>query len=250
MKKIIITVFFCLFLNQWVSSAPVNIWFEKANTFYSEQKFDSAAYYYEKIIESGFQSSTVYFNCGNSYYRLKKPGLARLYFEKAALLNPLDEDIKNNIRFLKSNIVDRIPEPEQSFMGMIFNQIHHLFSLNVQLWVFFGLLLTISILASAILFVNNNGKLWLIYGSILLSIVALAIGTSAGLKIYEKEKVSYAVLLAIASDAKNEPDGTKVLFTAHEGTKFRIRKVEDKWSLVSLPNGVSGWVKNTDLGKI
>jgi hypothetical protein len=105
-------------------------------------------------------------------------------------------------------------------------------------------------LASAILFVNNNGKLGLIYGSILLSIVALAIGTSAGLKIYEKEKVSYAVLLAIASDAKNEPDGTKVLFTAHEGTKFRIRKVEDKWSLVSLPNGVSGWVKNTDLGKI
>jgi tetratricopeptide (TPR) repeat protein len=250
MKKFILTVFFCLFLNQWASSAPVNIWFEKANTFYSEQKFDSAAHYYEKIIESGFQSSTVYFNCGNAYYRLKKPGLARLYFEKASLLNPLDEDIKNNIRFLKSNIVDRIPEPEQSFMGMIFNQIHHLFSLNVQLWVFFGLLLTISILAGTVLFIHSNSKLWLIYGSILLSLVALAIGTSAGLKIYEKEKVSYAVLLATSSDAKNEPDGIKVLFTAHEGIKFRIRKVEDKWSLVSLPNGVSGWVRNTDLGKI
>jgi tetratricopeptide (TPR) repeat protein len=250
MKKSLFAVFFGLTLCQISLSAPVNVWFEKANTFYSEQKFDSAAHYYEKIIESGFQSSTVYFNCGNAWYRLKKPGLARLYYEKASLLDPMDDDIRNNIRFLKSNIVDRIPEPEQSFMGMIFGQIHHLFPLYVQLWVFFGLILTLAAFLSAILFINGNGKLWLIYGSILLSLIALAIGSSAAFKIYEKEKVTFAVLLSSVSDAKNEPDGTKVLFTVHEGVKFRIRKMEDKWSLVSLPNGVSGWIKNADLGKI
>ncbi|MBN1600412.1 MAG: hypothetical protein JW915_02330 [Chitinispirillaceae bacterium] len=250
MKKSLFAVFFGLTLCQISFSAPVNVWFEKANTFYSEQKFDSAAHYYEKIIESGYQSSTVYFNCGNAWYRLKKPGLARLYYEKASLLDPLDDDIRNNIRFLNSNIVDRIPEPEQSLMGMIFSQIHHLFPLSVQLWIFFGLLLTISIFLSTVLFVNGNGKLWLVYGSILLSLIALAIGSSAAYKIYEKENIAYAVLLTSIADAKNEPDGAKVLFTVHEGVKFRIRKTEDKWSLVSLPNGVSGWVKNTDLGKI
>jgi tetratricopeptide (TPR) repeat protein len=250
MKKILFTLIFGLLISKDAFSAPVNMWFEKANTFYSEQKYDSAAHYYEKIIESGFESSTVYFNCGNSWYRLKKPGLARLYYEKAALLDPFDEDIRNNIRFLKSNIVDRIPEPEQSFMGMIFNRVHHLFSLSIQIWIFLGLLLLISIFASALLFVKNNGKLWLIYGTILLSIITIAIGTSAGMKIYEKENVAYAVLLASSSDAKNEPDGSKILFTAHEGIKFRIRKAEEKWSLVSLPNGVSGWVRNSDLGKI
>jgi tetratricopeptide (TPR) repeat protein len=250
MKKVLFTLFFGLLMSKGAFSAPVNMWFEKANSFYSEQKYDSAAHYYEKIIESGFESSTVYFNCGNAWYRLKKPGLARLYYEKASLLDPFDEDIRSNIRFLKSNIVDRIPEPEQSFMGMIFNRVHHLFSLSIQIWIFLGLLLLISIFASALLFVKNNGKLWLIYGTILLSIITIAIGTSAGMKVYEKENVAFAVLLASSSDAKNEPDGSKILFTAHEGIKFRIRKSEDKWSLVSLPNGVSGWVRNSDLGKI
>ena len=33
----------------------------------------------------------------------------------------------------------------------------------------------------------------------------------------------------------------------HEGTKFH-QKDRGRWSLVSLPNGVSGWVENKDLG--
>ncbi|HEX2956733.1 MAG TPA: hypothetical protein VHO70_07870 [Chitinispirillaceae bacterium] len=250
MKNLLLTLFLGFLLSKSALSTPVNAWFEKANTFYSEQKYDSAAHYYEKIIESGYESSSVYFNCGNAWYRLKKPGLARLYYEKASLLDPLDEDIRSNIRFLKSNIVDRIPEPEQNFMGMIFNQVHHLFSLTIQIWILLGLLLLISIFVSALLFVRGNGKLWLVYGTILLSIITAAIGTSAGMKIYEKENVTYAVLLKSSSDAKNEPDGSKVLFTAHEGIKFRIRKSEEKWALVSLPNGVSGWIRNSDLGKI
>jgi hypothetical protein len=40
------------------------------------------------------------------------------------------------------------------------------------------------------------------------------------------------------------------LFTAHEGTKFRVRKRSDTWWLVSLPNGVSGWVKSDALETI
>ncbi len=82
MKNSTLCRFFGLSLCQTSFSAPVNVWFEKANTFYSEQKFDSAAHYYEKIIESGYQSSTVYFNCGNAWYRLKKPDLPDFTMKK------------------------------------------------------------------------------------------------------------------------------------------------------------------------
>jgi hypothetical protein len=41
-----------------------------------------------------------------------------------------------------------------------------------------------------------------------------------------------------------------VLFTAHEGVKFTIRKILGNWSLVSLPNDVSGCIENEALGKI
>jgi len=75
-------------------------------------------------------------------------------------------------------------------------------------------------------------------------------GISTTVKIYELEKLSYAILLTPSSEARNEPDGSKVLFTAHEGTKFQIRKINGSWALVSLPNGVSGWIELKKLGKI
>ena len=80
--------------------------------------------------------------------------------------------------------------------------------------------------------------------------IAAALGGSIGFKIYESEKVAYAIVLTASLDARNEPDGATVLFTAHEGTKFRIRKTVDDWALVSLPNGVSGWVERKALGII
>jgi len=70
------------------------------------------------------------------------------------------------------------------------------------------------------------------------------------MKIFQSEKVGYAILLEPSADAKNEPDGAKIIFSAHEGTKFLIRKSLEGWSLVSLPNGLSGWVENKALGKI
>lgn len=234
----------------YTNAAPVDNWFEKANRFYDGQQFDSAMYYYEKIVESGINNSTVYYNLGNTCYRLKKIGMARLYYEKAARLSPGDQDIMSNIRFVNSNIVDRVPDPERGFLETVLWQMHIWMPLKTQLWLSFSVLLVISILVSAAFYLSGNARLWLIYLSVLLAIFLGTTGLSVGYKIYDLEKISYAILLAPSSDARNQPDGNKILFTVHEGTKFRIRKTEGGWSLVSLPNGVSGWVENKDLGRI
>lgn len=232
------------------AAAEVQTFFDRANKHYSEQSYDSAVYYYKQIIHSGTVNEAVYFNLGNSYYRLKQTGLARLYYEKAARLAPQDQDIAANIKFLSASIIDRVPEPDRGFLESILLKFHHLLPLNVQLWILLSFLLIISILLSAALYSQHNTRLWLIYISVLLSFVTCIIGISAGKKIHDLEKVSYAIVLSKSSDAMNQPEGTKILFTAHEGTKFLIRKTENEWSLVSLPTGVSGWVKNSDIGKI
>lgn len=231
-------------------SAPMDSWFEQANKMYGDQNYDSAAYYYQKIINSGVNNSSVFFNLGNTYYRLKKPGLARLYYEKAARLNPGDQDVAANIRFLSSSIVDKVPEPERGFIESILWRLHILLSLKAQLWIILSLLTLISIFTSCALYSRGNKRLWLLYLSVLMLLITGVIGISAGIKINETENVSYAIVLSPVVDAKNQPEGNKILFTAHEGTKFLIRKTDDNWSLVSLPNGISGWVKNSDLGKI
>jgi tetratricopeptide (TPR) repeat protein len=231
-------------------AAPLDHWFERANTFYAAQNFDSAVAYYEKIVAAGAVSPAVYFNLGNAYFRLKKAGLARLCYEKAARLDPADKDIAANVKFLESSIVDRVPEPQRGFLDSVFWQLHILLPLSLQLWLCFALLLVIALLASAALYLRGTTRLWLIYAASLLSLVLLLSGLSMSIKIYQSEKVGYAILLEPSADAKNEPDGAKIIFTAHEGTKFLVRKSLEGWSLVSLPNGLSGWVENKALGKI
>jgi tetratricopeptide (TPR) repeat protein len=231
-------------------SSTVQTLFDQANKLYSEQTYDSAAAYYQQIINSGVINSSVYFNLGNSYYRLKKAGLARLYYEKAIRLNPGDQDIAANIKYLNATIVDRVPEQERGFIESVLWKLHIFISLKTQLWLVMLFLLSISILLSGALYSRGNTRLWLVYLSVLISLITVVLGISSGIKINDLENVAYGIVLSPSTEAKNQPDGTKILFTAHEGTKFLIRKSEEEWSLVSLPNGVSGWVKNSDLGKI
>ena len=245
--SLLITVLLCA---APASAAPVNLWFEQANGYYTKALYDSAAACYEKIISAGTTSPAVYFNLGNTYFRQKKIGLARLCYEKALKLNPTDNDIAANVKFTASNIVDRVPEPDRGFIETMLWQLHVLMPLRIQLWFCFALLLAVSLLAAAALFSGGNRRLWLIYASALIALVLCSEGLSMGIKIYDAETSTYAILLEPSVDAKNEPDGAKRLFTAHEGTKFQIRKTVEGWSLVSLPNGASGWVENKDLGKI
>jgi len=233
-----------------LQGAPVEHWFDKGNRFYADGNFDSAAVMYEDIISAGTENSAVYFNYGNALFRLHKLGPARQAYERAALLDPTDADITANIKFIASNIVDRVPEPQRTFIDAAAWKLHTLFPLRTQLWIAFFLLLIISLAISFSLFSSRNVRLWLIYFSVLTGLLFCGVASSVVYKIYTTEKVAYAIVLSPAVEAKNEPKGSTVIFTAHEGTKFRIRKIVDKWALVSLPNGMSGWVEMKAVGKI
>ena len=42
----------------------------KANSLYNENAYDSALALYEDIVEQGYSSATLYYNLGNTYYKL------------------------------------------------------------------------------------------------------------------------------------------------------------------------------------
>jgi tetratricopeptide (TPR) repeat protein len=239
-----------LLLGSHAPASPVQEWFRQGNDFYDRQNYDSASACYEKIIASGVLNPDLFYNLGNTYYRKGKIGMAILFYEKAHALAPSDEDIRANLRFANANIVDRIDIPEPGFMGFIFNGFHGLFPLGTQLWIILSLLLVLSLSVAGILFCGGIARLWLIYlsGIVLLCTVPLAI--SAGVKIFRAETSPHAIVLEKVVDAKNGPDGHKILFTIHEGTKFRVLKELQGWSLISLANGVSGWIPNSVLGII
>jgi tetratricopeptide (TPR) repeat protein len=252
MKKRQMVVFFLLSLPpvSRLCAAPVDYWFEKANAFYEQQAFDSAQAYYEKISASDVRNNAVFYNLGNTCFRQKKPGLALLYFEKARKLAPNDPDILANIKFVQSTLVDRLPPPEQSFIEAVLRYLHNLISLNAQLWLVFFLLLALSILFAVALYAPANLRLWIIYISSILLFATACCSVSMGIKIYSNATVLEAIALSPSIDAINQPNGGKILFTVHEGTKFRVLKQLGDWSLVGLSTGVSGWMPTSSLGII
>ena len=46
----------------------------KANAFYQQKNYDSAAVYYEKIAAGKPRQAAVFYNLGNTYYRLNRIG--------------------------------------------------------------------------------------------------------------------------------------------------------------------------------
>ncbi len=233
-----------------VHGQPVDQWFARANALYEQQRYDSALALYSRIQDAGIVNGDLYYNMGNAYYRHNKIGMAILYYEKARALQPNDPDILANIRFANRNIIDRAPEPERTFFDAVIWKLHTALSLQTQLWALLALLFALSGLFALWLFASRNARLWLIYTGSLLFVLTVFLAVSAGYKIHRKERVQYAIVLEKSIEAKNQPNGTTVLFAVHEGTKFRIRSRSGNWALVSLPNGVSGWVEVNTLGFI
>ncbi len=249
--KFLTYTFFVLFLiPPTIFSNPHDEWFKTANSFYEKKEYDSCVTSLEKILNAGIKNSKVYYNLGNAYFRLNKLGLAILHYEKAKRLSPTDPDIIANLRFAQLNIADRIPEPERTFVESLLLKFHDFLSLNTQMWILLILLFILSIFFVFGLFSSHNIRLWLIYISSICLFMSCLLSFSIGKKIYDLEKKKFAILLEKTVDVKNEPEGSKILFTVHEGIKFQIQKTKEDWSLVSLPNGVSGWVKNSSLGNI
>ena len=73
------------------------------NTFYKEDKYESAQSAYEKAAKNEKDApakARAYYNLGNSYVRLKQNDKAIEAYENALRLNPRDQDAKYNLELL------------------------------------------------------------------------------------------------------------------------------------------------------
>src|SRR4051812_15187191 len=79
---------------------------EKAGNFYSNKQYDSAAYYYEQIAALKPRNAAVYYNLGNSYYRLNLIGPAVLNYERALHIDPSYKEAQDNLSLTQSRITN------------------------------------------------------------------------------------------------------------------------------------------------
>src|SRR5438045_512000 len=83
------------------ASAEEENLFVSGNTAYSEARFQIAVDRYEAVIRGGNWQANVFYNLGNSYYRLGNFGKAILNYERAVALDPHHPEADANLRLAR-----------------------------------------------------------------------------------------------------------------------------------------------------
>ena len=223
--------------------------FEKATRAYNEGNYDQAIEYYEQILGEGRHSAAVYFNMGNAYYKKNEIAPSIYYYEKALLLDPDDEEIRNNLVFARNMTLDAITPLPQSDLERFYDRL--LTSLSLHGWAYLGVLFGLLFVLGYILFLTGrtpNKKRIALIGSLAALFIAMAATALSYLRYQAYLKDQPAVIFAREIQVRSEPNqGSSPVFLLHEGTKVQVRDSLDQWRRIALADGQVGWVPATSL---
>ncbi len=218
--------------------------FEKGNSEYAKGNYKEAAGSYQKIIDAGYESATVYFNAGNAHYKLGDIPSAILYYEKAHKIVPGDADISFNLRLAGLKITDKIEEAPEFFITkwwhsfILFFSVHTLSVLSI-LFFTVGFLSLIGYLFAQSLSLKKAS----FYTGIALIFLGLTFIFIANRQAYYFNAHRQAVIFDNSVVVKSGPGAaSKDLFVIHEGTKVGIRENQNGWIKIELANGNIGWI--------
>ncbi|HAF30964.1 MAG TPA: hypothetical protein DCG75_18150 [Bacteroidales bacterium] len=221
----------------------------KANNFYVQGKYQDAANLYEKIIKSGYESSELYFNTANAYYKQNVIARAILNYEKALRLAPNDEDIRYNLDLTNRMVVDKIEVLPVFFITAWINSFKNIFSSDN--WAIVSMLSFIIslIFISLYLYSRNFGlkkvSFWLGFIVLFISLFSFVFSYQ------QKQKLlvsNTAIIMSPSVTVKSSPDASGTdLFVIHEGTKVWLGDKISGWTEIKLSDGSKGWLKVDDL---
>lgn len=241
MKK---SFFLLLMIANSLIAQNVDELFYSANDFYKNEKFDKAIELYQQIASQGKISVELYYNLGNSYYKINKVGPAIYYYEKALKINPSNEDVKNNLVFAKRLALDNIQELPQNIFQKINKKYLHQLSYNQ--WAIIAVVFSFlaSFLFLLFYFANSSSKKRAYFGLSIFSFILLIITFTITYNQYLFFKNNKEAIVFIEkTSVKNAPTmNAEEVFILHEGTKVVVLDALDNWKKIKLADGKLGWI--------
>ena len=229
-----------------------NIKFKQGVQDYNNGDYLSAISLFTEIINNGEHSKQLYFNLGNTYYKLNDIPNSIYYYEKALKLDPSDIDTLNNLAYTQNMLIDKIDKLPSNQLSNILITISNLFSINQ--WLSIGITSFYIFLILFILYYfkrdSNSKKTYFTFSSIVFCISIVFILT--GITKFENQQSNVeAIIFDKKIDFRTEPNyRSEVQFNLHEGTKVKLKEELGDWVLVELSNGASGWLELNSIKKI
>ncbi len=250
--RIFIYIACFLILPVGVFASEQQIYLQKANKAYGNGSFTEAVDLYKRVITLGYESPELYYNLGNSFFKLNEYASAILWYERAKRIDPGNEDIDFNLKVANNKIADQIEPLPEIFYKRWFRSLINIFPSDT--WARIGIVLFILALTSGSLYLLSRVLIlrkfgfWIGVFILLFSIVSILFAWNSHTNV---KNASEAIIFAPTITIKSSPDEKSVdLFVLHEGTKVQIKDKIGSWFEIRIANGSVGWIPANVLEKI
>ncbi len=227
--------------------------FRRGNDAYFHGRYPDAIAAYEHVAALGVVSEDLFYNLGNAYLKAGQMGPAIYNYERALELDPNQEDVQFNLRAAreaaKKKGEDRIVGAEGA---PFWQRMVRPFTLGQLAWLFLALYTAVFALLITLHFVQPGFlRVGLWAGFAFLMIATTISGVLLGGRVYLGEVVEEAIVLPDSVQAKEGPDANyQTVFGLHAGLRVRVTEKEQDWVRVRLSNGLEGWLRERELGRL
>jgi tetratricopeptide (TPR) repeat protein len=232
--KIIAMVFFIALSFGARASGDFKTDFEEANRQYDQGKYAEAKKLYNSIVQDGHYSPELFYNLGNTEFRLDKTGPAILNYERALALSPTNPEAQANLVYARGQTGAKIAEKDWRDSAVANLDV------NVYCWIaavagWAG----IFILAALFLKIRiHTAPLWLA------GLCSAAIFGYSIFAIFHLEKNdSLAIVTAKSAEARFAPaDNSSLAATLPAGSRVWILERRGPWIYCKLPDNNLAWI--------
>jgi tetratricopeptide (TPR) repeat protein len=224
---------------------------KRGNEAHLRGDYAAAAKAYEQLQRQMIQSADLYYNLGVTYFRQQQLGRAIWAFERALGLAPDDEDARFNLaqarKLAGQRTHDRLEGVEREPWWI--RAVTYL-PPSTEVWLFGGLYLG----CFALLFLRrsmaHDARLAVTTGAVILGVGAALAGLLV-LGRLQLERIPMAIVLPDQVAVKEGADENfRTSFQVHGGLRVRVLESEHDWVRVRLANGLEGFVRAEDVGRL
>jgi tetratricopeptide (TPR) repeat protein len=223
--------------------------FKKGVEYYTASNYQEALKEWLDIYNTGYRSAELDYNIGNAYFKLSNVPGAILFFERARLLRPADNNINYNLRIARTLVVDKFEEIPELFFVRWFDFLSLLLPTNT--WAVISLVSFIFSLILLSVYIYSSGYrikvlgFWAALLFLIISASSLAFTIRNKSLVFDSNK---AVIFTPSLNGKSSPDNSGTdLFILHEGSKVTIEDHVGEWYEIKLSDGNKGWVPSNSL---
>ncbi len=214
--------------------------FETANALYDQGKFPEAKQLYQQARNSGPWTANLFYNLGNTDFRLGDLGQAALNFERALALEPAHQEAARNLQYVREKSGAIVP-PKTVIESLTLHLPQNSLVLATT-----GLAWLSLFCAAALFRSRPQTRSKLRWGCVICAL--LAAGSAVPLWFQDQ---TLAIITAQQTDARLAPaDRAALAQTLPAGTRVRIRSERGEWIYCGLPGKELGWIPANALEKI